>query len=637
MRTIPRRGAHADRPLIVTCDPLCSTTCCASRRRPVSSSRSRRTGRRPAGLVPAPVVLLGVDGCRSSSVRPPATPRGARPADRSGGAGPPGTRPPGWAPRRCRSCRRPRAWSSTGSPVPATGQSARTVAVDTGAGGAGASTLAAALAVSADASSPGVARDAGRPRPVRRWRRPPPRRGVPARAALAGARGHARSCRTRRAAHRPSVGRRRPVLSWDRGVVLPLPVEAVESVLAAAVVRATTWCCSTYRVSRTPARTRHWPPQTRCCSSSPPTSGPPPRLPGSPGGWPVASPTSGSWCGSRRPAGCPRAVARAVGLPLAGRVGVDPGWRPPSSAASRRAGPARAAGPALPDAARRPGRTPRARRVTPVDTALVARVTERLALAGERPTAAAVSQRSVRRARCSASSGVARAGRAGALELTGFGPLEALLRRPRGHRRPRQRAGRGVGRPGRGLARAPTSGSATRPPYAGWPSGSPPRPAAGWTTPRPTVDARLAGGVRLHAVLPPVSPAGTCCPAGAARRRASPWPSWSAARHARARRSPALLRATRRGPGLRSSSPAAPAPARRPCSSTPARPGRPGRAASSWSRTPASSRRDHPHVVRLEARPPNIEGAGGVDAARPGPPGAADAAGPARRRRGPRR
>ena len=42
----------------------------------------------------------------------------------------------------------------------------------------------------------------------------------------------------------------------------------------------------------------------------------------------------------------------------------------------------------------------------------------------------------------------------------------------------------------------------------------------------------------------------------------------------------------------------------------------------------------HPHVVRLEARPPNVEGAGRGRPARPGAPGAADAAGPARGRRG---
>ena len=40
----------------------------------------------------------------------------------------------------------------------------------------------------------------------------------------------------------------------------------------------------------------------------------------------------------------------------------------------------------------------------------------------------------------------------------------------------------------------------------------------------------------------------------------------------------------------------------------------------------------HPHVVRLVARPANIEGAGGVTAARPGPAGPADAPGPAGRR-----
>ena len=51
----------------------------------------------------------------------------------------------------------------------------------------------------------------------------------------------------------------------------------------------------------------------------------------------------------------------------------------------------------------------------------------------------------------------------------------------------------------------------------------------------------------------------------------------------------------------------------------------------------AELRPDHPHVVRLETRPANQEGAGRVDAAGPGAAGAADAAGPAGRRRGARR
>ena len=38
----------------------------------------------------------------------------------------------------------------------------------------------------------------------------------------------------------------------------------------------------------------------------------------------------------------------------------------------------------------------------------------------------------------------------------------------------------------------------------GWRSGWLPRPAGGWTTPRPTSTRRLADGVRLHAILPPL-------------------------------------------------------------------------------------------------------------------------------------
>ena len=98
----------------------------------------------------------------------------------------------------------------------------------------------------------------------------------------------------------------------------------------------------------------------------------------------------------------------------------------------------------------------------------------------------------------------------------------------------------------------------------------------------------------------------------------------------------ALLRAVARGPARVRSSRAAPASgktthprraARRPST-------RPS-GSSGGGRRGAAPR--HPHVVRLVSRPANIEGAGGVSAARPGAAGAADAARPAGRRGGPRR
>jgi pilus assembly protein CpaF len=43
----------------------------------------------------------------------------------------------------------------------------------------------------------------------------------------------------------------------------------------------------------------------------------------------------------------------------------------------------------------------------------------------------------------------------------------------------------------------------------------------------PCVDVRLAGGYRIHAVLPPVSTAGTLLSVRIRRERCSPWTSWS--------------------------------------------------------------------------------------------------------------
>jgi pilus assembly protein CpaF len=43
---------------------------------------------------------------------------------------------------------------------------------------------------------------------------------------------------------------------------------------------------------------------------------------------------------------------------------------------------------------------------------------------------------------------------------------------------------------------------------------------------QPWVDARLPGGVRLHAVLPPVAPGGPACPSGWPDRASSTWSSW---------------------------------------------------------------------------------------------------------------
>ena len=128
----------------------------------------------------------------------------------------------------------------------------------------------------------------------------------------------------------------------------------------------------------------------------------------------------------------------------------------------------------------------------------------------------------------------------------------------------------------------------------------------------PYVDLRLADGTRFHAVLAPLARPGTLDLACGCRAAAgSPSTSWSR----RGTVHPDLGAAVAPGrlpPGWRSSSPAAPARARPRC----------------WPRCSgevdadermvvvedaSELRPDHPHVVALEARPANIEGAGAVE------------------------
>lgn len=126
---------------------------------------------------------------------------------------------------------------------------------------------------------------------------------------------------------------------------------------------------------------------------------------------------------------------------------------------------------------------------------------------------------------------------------------------------------------------------------------------------QPWVDARLAGGLRLHAVLPPVAPGGTCLSLRVARRRV-----FSLAELVAARALPpdgvqlltrlvasrvAFLVTGGTGTGkttLLSALLSLVDPADRLLLVEDA-----GELAP-----------DHPHVVRLEARPPNVEGAGEV-------------------------
>jgi pilus assembly protein CpaF len=126
---------------------------------------------------------------------------------------------------------------------------------------------------------------------------------------------------------------------------------------------------------------------------------------------------------------------------------------------------------------------------------------------------------------------------------------------------------------------------------------------------QPWVDARLADGVRLHAVLPPVAPAGTCLSLRVPRRRvfsvgelqsAGTVPADGAAllRRLAASRT-AFLVSGGTGTGkttLLSTLLSLVDPAERVLLVEDA----------------GELRPDRPHVVRLEARPPNVEGAGAV-------------------------
>ena len=244
-----------------------------------------------------------------------------------------------------------------------------------------------------------------------------------------------------------------------------------------------------------------------------------------------------------------------------------------------------------------------------VDPQLVARVTERLALAGEAPTAAAVTTAVRREGAVLGGPGVLALVAEVRAELTGFGPLEPLLADPEvsdvlvnGPGEVWLDRGAGVTRVDvrfrdeaavRRLAQRLAASAGRRLDVA-----------------RPTVDARLAGGVRLHAVLPPVSPAGTLLSLRVARRR-----TFTLAELVARRTVPAgldrvlddLVRArvsflVTGGTGS----------------------GKTTLLATLLSQVPARERMvlvedsgelvpTHPHVVRLEARTANVEGAGAVD------------------------
>ncbi|WP_373318104.1 TadA family conjugal transfer-associated ATPase [Planotetraspora kaengkrachanensis] len=120
----------------------------------------------------------------------------------------------------------------------------------------------------------------------------------------------------------------------------------------------------------------------------------------------------------------------------------------------------------------------------------------------------------------------------------------------------------------------------------------------------PYVDARLAGGVRLHAVLPPIAPDGTCLSLRLPSRRVFAIEELVAGAGAAVLRAvvaarQAFLVTGGTGTGkttLLSSLLSLADPGERLI----------------LVEDSAELRPHHPHVVRLEARPPNLEGAGGV-------------------------
>ena len=350
---------------------------------------------------------------------------------------------------------------------------------------------------------------------------------------------------------------------------------------------------------RRPRRARRG--RAACCSSCPPRCGPPRPRAGSPRRSGCCAATCASSCAARarrarRRRGWPRARA-AAGRHAAPRAGPRP--RP-------RAG--RAAGPPRPRPARRPLR-PAARRGGPA--AALGGVTGRprrppssrparpRAAAGRRrrrvgPRRPRSPRRCRRRAgRCTATPQLRAVLLALQSEIVGAGPLEPLLRDPdvtdvlvNGPGEVWVDRGEGLERTAVRFADdAAVRRLAQR---LAAPSGRRLDDAQPW------VDARLAGGVRLHAVLPPVAPGGTCLSLRVPRRRVftltSSWPAGAAAAEAAARCSTGWSARARP-----SSSPAARAPARRPCcrrccpGSTPATGCCSSRTPGSWRRTTRTS------------------------------------------------
>jgi pilus assembly protein CpaF len=243
-----------------------------------------------------------------------------------------------------------------------------------------------------------------------------------------------------------------------------------------------------------------------------------------------------------------------------------------------------------------------------VDRALVDRVSARLVRAGEPPTSARVVAALRAEGVVLGDRGVLDVVALVTRELTGAGPLDSLLADP---------ATSDVLVNGPDEVWVDRGGGLVRVPVA-FPDEAAVRrlaqrlaAAAGrrLDTAAPTVDARLPGGVRLHAVLPPISPGGTLISLRVVARRTyslseledlgSLLPEMTAALRELIAGRLAFLVTGGTGTGkttLLSSLLSCVAPGERIVL-----------VEDSGELVP-----DHPHVVRLEARLPNVEGAGAV-------------------------
>ena len=243
------------------------------------------------------------------------------------------------------------------------------------------------------------------------------------------------------------------------------------------------------------------------------------------------------------------------------------------------------------------------------DPALVGRVADRLALDGMAATPAAVT--AVLRAEGSllAEPVVLDLVRAVRAELTGAGPLDGLLADPdvsdvlvNGPREVWVDRGDGLER-----AAAELSGEGAVRRLAQRLAASAGRRL---DEASPTVDARLRDGTRLHAVLPPVSPAGTLISLRTARRRAFGLDELVERGTLTAGSAGLLTRlvATRRSFLVTGGTGTGKTTLLSTLLSTVARSERVVLVEDCGELRPA-----HPHVVRLEARAPNVEGRGEVD------------------------